>query len=232
MTTARLVSCVGVAALLASAPRIAAAQLAGRLVVTPYVGVYATTNDIGNVDMASTDIALRSNVKQQTGFAGGANVSYWLSEYLALEGGAAYVSSNLKGWATMRDASGVRSGPIAENAHVLLGSAKLMVQLLPPFSRYNMRFGFGPAIISRGGTAYQSDEDGTFTGLTNIGGAMSLCTRVPLTSDVGIRLRAEDFVYRAKLGYKSSEPSATSIAFGSRIQNDVVFSAGLQVFMR
>jgi hypothetical protein len=182
--------------------------------------------------MTSPSIDLRTNVKQQLGVAGGANLSYWLSERFALEAGTAYAGSELKGWRTMRDASGSRSGAIAENAHVLLGSAKLMIQLLPPFNRYNMRFGLGPAIISRGGSAYGSDQYGKFTGLTDVGAAFSLCTRVPLTSDIGVRLRAEDFLYQAKLGYQPSAAPGQTIQFGPKLQNDVVLSAGLQVFMR
>jgi hypothetical protein len=87
----------------------------------------------------------------------------------------------------------------------------------------------GPAIINRGGTAYKDDEEGKFSGLTNVGGAASLCTRIPITGRVALRLRAEDYVYQSRLKFRDAADPTGSPSFDKKLQNDLIFSAGLQI---
>ena len=89
--------------------------------------------------------------------------------------------------------------------------------------------GIGPALITRSGTAFSSSA-GKLTGLTDVGAAMSLCTRLSLTEKLGIRLRAEDYIYRSRLGFESAVNAANNYQFEAKTQNDFVFSAGLQFF--
>jgi hypothetical protein len=115
---------------------------------------------------------------------------------------------------------------------VWLGSVKLMTQLLPSTSRFNLRFGVGPAVISHGGEAYKADSKGEMTGLTDLGAALSLCTRLPLTSSISLRLRAENYLYQAKLGYDDRIVRSNDISFDSKLQNDLMFWVGLQLMSR
>ena len=216
---------IALAALLA----VVVAQMAGGIVVTPYAGVYVPTSDIIGAGVNRVG-ATTLNAKQQPALLSGVTMSYWLTNRIGLEGGAAYTKSGVKGNLLVEN-SGGSFVTASEYSHVWLGSAKMMVQLLPPTSDYNLRLGFGPAIVSRAGKAYSSDNQGKVTGKTDIGGVLSLCSRLPVSKMISVRLRAEDYMYSAKIGYKSSISPTNNLAFDSRFQNDLVFSAGLQLFL-
>lgn len=229
MTTARLIRIVGVAAALAAVPLLSSAQVAGKFVFTPYVGAYTPTTDVIRDNFVDGGTTLAVSVKHRNAFATGVTVSYWLSDRLAVEGGAMYSRSSLKGNTLMNEAGSLSSDAGTDRAHIWTGSAKLMFQLLPPESGFNARLGVGPAFITRGGTAYEGDSDGTVSGLTNIGGVVSLCTRIPVTNLLGVRIRTEDYIYRSRLGWNSNVAGDPSFRYGARTQHDFVFSAGLQV---
>lgn len=232
MTNRTVLRLAGLAAAIAAAPgAIAAQQLAGGVIVTPYMGVYVPTTDIAKAGVSAGGVTLNASIKHQTALVSGLNVSYWLTDRLGLEGGAAYTKSGIGGKIVAQDASGTSTDIGSQYAHVWLGTAKLMIQLLPQTSDFNLRFGFGPAIISRAGSAYASDAEGKITGKTDLGAAMSLCSRIPVASNIAVRLRAEDYLYQGKLGFKSSVNSADNFGFDSRFQHDLVFTAGLQLFL-
>jgi hypothetical protein len=114
-------------------------------------------------------------------------------------------------------------------SNIWAGTIKLIVQALPRESGLNLRVGVGPAIITRSGPAYRAVADGRMTGLTDLGGAFSLCTRVPIGRFADIRLRAEDLVYKASQTWKSGTVAGASIASEPRLQHDVIASIGLQL---
>ena len=211
-------------------PAVASAQLGGKFVLTPYVGVYSPANDIAKIDVGSSMFGARLSAKHESSAAYGANVSYWLTNRFAFELGGAYSGSGLHASGAITDPTGNTSGTVTQGAHVWLGSAKMMMQLLSPLSDFNMRLGFGPAIISRGGTAYKADADGRITGTTDLGAAVSLCTRLNFTQNLGVRVRVEDYIYQGRLGWRASDASE-SFTFPEKMQHDFVISAGLQMFL-
>jgi hypothetical protein len=231
MRVERLLHATRVAGLAIIVPGIVGAQIAGSVIVTPYAGLYVPSTEVGAVSASAAGTSVNMKLKHNTGAALGANVSYWFNERFAIEGGAAYVGSDLKGSAIISEPGSFTSGSETEDAHIWLGSAKLMVQLLPPESQFNLRFGVGPAVISRGGSAYNTEDGLSLTGLTNYGGAMSLCSRLSLTRTIGLRLRAEDYMYQSKIGFKDAFDPSDNFEFKKKLQNDFVFSAGLQVFL-
>lgn len=111
----------------------------------------------------------------------------------------------------------------------MIGTAKLMLALFPATADFQLRLGFGPAVISRVGSAYNSRADGQFTGLTDFGGAVSLCTKVPIGQEMALRFRVEHFMYQAQLGWKDYVNPAGNFSFDKRFQHDVVLSTGLQI---
>ncbi|HSQ30316.1 MAG TPA: hypothetical protein VLN49_10725 [Gemmatimonadaceae bacterium] len=230
MRSRNVLRLASLAVAVAAAPGGLAAQLAGGVIVTPYAGVYVPTNDIISFGVNRAG-ATTANVKHETAFLSGVNLSYWLTDRIGLEGGAAYTKSGVKGNLLVENTGGGTFQSATEYAHIWLGSAKMMVQLLPQASDFNLRLGFGPAIVSRAGKAYSSDSEGKVTGKTDIGGVVSLCSRLPVSSMVSVRLRAEDYMYSGKIGYKSSVSPADNLSFDSRFQHDLVFSAGLQLFL-
>jgi outer membrane protein W len=228
MSTVRMLALASVVAVAAVAP--ARAQLAGKFVVTPYVGAYMPSTDIGRLTTTSEGTPVTLAAKHKTAVGLGANASYWLNDRMAIEGGFLYAGSNLKSTASGSQGGFTASLANDEHAHVWLGSAKLMVQVLPPESDFNLRFGVGPALITRSGSAYK-DSEGKVTGLTDVGAAMSLCSRMALSSNTALRLRVENYMYRAKLGFESSVSPADSYTLSARTQNDFVVSLGLQLFV-
>jgi outer membrane protein W len=215
-----------VAALIIAVP--AGAQLAGRVVFTPYTGVYSATNSIA---VAGNTSLIQGSLKQQTGWVNGANLSYWFTDRLALEAGAAYTAATVKGSLTQNEPGQPLFHDFDEGSRVWMTSAKLMLQVLPQTNRLNLRIGAGPALINVGGKAFEADTYGEFSNLTSVGIASSACTRLALSDDVGLRIRVENYSYGAQPEYKNWRHS-TVTKFDSKGQSDFVFSTGLQVFMK
>jgi hypothetical protein len=207
----------------------AQAQEIPRLVITPYAGVYVPTTNLGAVAAHGQAVGARASLGQQAGLALGANASVWITPRVAVEAGLVYAMSDLKSSMAVALPGSPSSIVPEADAWVAFGSLKLMMQLLPVWSPTNLRFGVGPAIIRRGGAAYTGDEPGHLAGTANYGAAASLCTRLPVTERVGIRLRAETFVYRARLRFEDPDEPGRNFAFPSRVQTDFVLSGGLQV---
>lgn len=226
-TGSSLITRVAVTVLLGG-PVVAGGQTTRKLVITPYAGVFAPTTRLAELAAAGGGVRVHANLKQKAAFALGGNASYWLSERTAIEVGGAYAFSDAKGSFTFVEQGDRFSASAADDAYAVMGSAKLMVSLLPQTSPMSLRFGVGPAIVHRGGDAYKADADGKITGLTDVGGAISLCTKIPITKSLALRLRGENFMYSAKLGFEDPVDPSNNFKFDSKFQNDLLFSAGLQ----
>jgi hypothetical protein len=225
MTLLRNLSLAGAAMLV---PLIAGAQPLGKIVITPYAGVYAPVNDVATANAASGEFSMARKANHKPGFALGATGSYWFSPQYGLEVGGLYAWSDLRASGTDVEQGQSENFSETENAGIVLGTAKFMVALFPQTSDFQLRLGAGPAIITRRGSAYK-DSDGTVTGKTDFGGALSLCTKIPLVSGIALRLRAEDYMYQAKLGFKDRVNPEDNRTFDKKFQHDLVFSAGLQI---
>jgi hypothetical protein len=215
-----------------AAASIAGAQAERRIVVTPYAGVFVPATRVAHIrsDIGGIDHVI--GIRQQSALALGANVSYWFSNLTGLELGGAWAFSDAQPTSGF---SSVFPGALngTESARVLFASAKLMLNLIPFTERRALRFGVGPAIISHGGSAYDSGANGKFSDLTDFGGAVSLCSRLPMTDFLSLRLRAESFIYSSKPRFEGTAVPQGNYEFAARIQNDFIFSAGLQmVFWR
>jgi hypothetical protein len=207
------------AAVAAIAVTVPAQQLQPGWVFTPWIGAYVPTTDFTRFSASDEGEVFRGTVRHQRGVALGGNASYWFGERMGVEFGGAYA------WSHADIKSDFES--FDDHAYLMMGTAKMMFALLPPGEGTQLRLGVGPAVIRRGGTAYEEDE-GEFKGLTNLGGAVSLCTRFALTDRIALRLRAEDFIYRSRLTFHDDSPGSDP-RFDKKMQNDLVFSAGLQI---
>lgn len=198
----------------------AGAQTTKKVVLTPYFGMYAPTT---NLLVAPGG---EGSARHKAGPTLGLNASWWLTDRVAFELGGAYAYSDAR-TVSPELSPVVTSLRETRNAYVLLGSAKAMVGLFPADSKMSLRLGFGPAIISHGGSGYK-DPDGKVTGRTDVGGAISLCSKIPITDRIAVRVRAEDYLYQAKLAFRSSVDPTDDVAFDKKFQSDLLFSAGLQ----
>lgn len=206
----------------------AEAQHVRRIVVTPYAGVFMPSAKVAELKANNAALPATLGIRHQSSLAMGVGASYWFNDFAGLELGGAWAFSDaipspglaaeVPGLSTSRN----------ESARVIMGSAKFMVNLFRLNQRSAVRLGVGPAIINRGGAAYDADSNGQFTGLTDVGGAVSLCTRLPLTDFLALRVRAENFMYSTRLAYRSAA-GPNEFRFQSGIQNDFIMSAGLQM---
>ena len=208
------------------------AQIANRIVVTPYAGVFMPSSRIAELKSDMGGIRSAIGIRQQNSLALGLNASYWFNGFAGVELGGAWAFSDARASLALSDQVSGFSFTGNESARVLMGSAKLMMNIIPLTERSALRLGVGPAIINRGGSAYKADDTGDFSGLTDIGGAISLCSRLPLTDFLSLRLRAEDYMYSSRLKFRDFSTPTEVFSFGSKLQNDFIFSAGLQLFLR
>jgi outer membrane protein W len=211
-------------------PTLLHAQLAGKFVFTPYAGVFVPSGDLGRLTVNEAGTEASVSARHQTALALGSTASFWITDRVALEGGLVYSGSDLKSKGLLNETGSITQSSFKDHANVWLVSTKVLVQLLPSESDYNLRLGFGPALITRNGSAYKNIE-GKYTGLTDMGAALSLCSRLRLTDNLGLRLRAEDYVYQAKIGFKSDVNPSNNITLDERRQSDFVFSLGFQMFL-
>ena len=155
-----------------------------------------------------------------------------LDDRFAIEAGGMYSRNTLRADLLMNQ-TGTPATTIhaSDGADVWAGTLKLMFETLPPGSEHNLRVGLGPALITRGGPAYRPVAEGRW-GLTDVGAALSICTRVPLGSFADLRLRAEDLVYKARQTWESQTVPGASLRSDPRLQHDFVLSVGLQMGLR
>ena len=214
-------------------PRLAGSQTNGRrIVVTPWAGAFVPATRIGELAIDDGSVTTTMGLKQRMAPAVGLNASYWFNSLAGIEVGGAFAFSDAEGSAGLTSEIPSFTLTGAHSAYVAFGSAKLMVNLLRFTERSALRLGVGPALITRGGNAFKHDGATVFDGLTDLGGVVSLCSRIPITDFMSARLRAENYMYSAKVRF--DHPSgASEYTFGSKLQNDMIFSAGLQmVFWR
>jgi hypothetical protein len=204
------------------------AQTTRRFVVTPYAGVFVPATRVAELKPGLVGVQSAIGIRQQNALALGANASYWFNGFAGVELGGAWAFSDTRASFGLSSQVPGLSLSRNESARVLVGSAKLMVNLMPVTERSALRLGVGPAIISRGGSAYKADDNGDFSGLTDFGGAISLCSRIPMTDFLSLRLRAENYMYSSKLKFRDFSTNE-EFSFGSKLQNDFIFSAGVQM---
>lgn len=203
-----------------------------RIVVTPYAGVYVPSAKVAEMKADVGGMPRLMGIQQQTSLAMGLGASYWFNDFAGVELGGAWALSDVRPSVGLSSHVPGLSPTRNESARVLMGSAKLMVNLLRVNQRSALRLGVGPAIITRGGGAYKADDTGDFNELTDFGGAISLCTRLPLTDFLSLRVRAENFMYSSQLHYRAYSQPGEEFRFRSKLQNDFIFSAGLQMAWR
>ena len=211
-------------------PHTAAAQPLGKIVVTPYVGVFAPNNEAAKSKLVESAPGRPIVLERGNGLAIGATGAYWFAPRRSVEVGAVYAWSDLRSTFALSEAGQPRARYYdSRNGGQFLGAAKLMLGLFPAPSGFQLRLGVGPAVIAHIGSAYGSDVNGVVSPRTNIGAAVSLCTKVPLAERLALRLRVEDYMYQSRLRWKDAGNPAATYTFDRRLQHDFVLSTGLQI---
>ena len=191
-------------AALALLPTAAAAQIE----VTPFLASYYAVTSLwsgSNGILSGGDFKF----KQKNAFGAGARVTVPISSSLKIDGefiytwsGAEYVEDGAFG--------GSIGGGLNQDGTLIFGSVRA---LFSP-RRSNMYFLGGPAIVSRGGDAW----DGAPGDLTSFGGVAGLGINANVTPKFRINFTAESYLY-------SADPLNT----GSEFQADVIFTFGVPI---
>ena len=181
-----------VAGLIAAEPAPATAQS-----LTVWGGVYSPLGSDVNLG------AVGGTVKRNNSFVGGARITGW-GTVLGMEAVAGNTPASVN----------IAGGTINQqrDLNVFTGGLKLMLGLSRKVSPIGVYLGAGPAIIRRGDdvtVASQSD--------TRFGGVVGGGVRIPVSHSIGLRLDAEDYIYKGDFGGDN----------GTR--NDLVLSTGLSL---
>jgi hypothetical protein len=105
-----------------------------------------------------------------------------------------------------------QGGQGSRRTHLTYGTLRALYGKSPRKPGISIMGGLGVSLHHRQNSVTNSD-----IGTTNFGGAGSLLVRIPIDDQVGLRLDAQDLVYRADFGA------------GSKLRNDLVLSVGLGI---
>ncbi len=205
----------------------AAAQL--QVDVVPYGGAYLTTNDLLVITAAiSPDDTVQLRGGQRPAAVLGGRVDVWFNPKWGVEGNFAYAFSRgeletTRGGATQDLCT--EAGTDC-SAHVIYGSVKALYRIYPkPDSDYSIHLAAGGAYIGRGGAFY--DEAGA-SDTSDFGGVVGVGVEIAASPRFGVAIDLEDYIYAFKTDI---EIDGTTYQASSKIQNDLVLSAGLVIHL-
>lgn len=186
----------------------AAPAFAQKIEVSPFAGAVVPLSNV--IDEAGVEL------KHKAGIAFGGRVTAWMPGSLGFEGQAAYALSDVK-----LTIDGVEEECVGDecDSSIFFGAAKVLYRFAPPTGVAAFHIGGGPAVVIRGGNAYEGA-----TGTTDIAGILNVGASFKVGPLVSVRVDAEDYLSSAKFGAEG-ETGETE----SKLQNDVVLSAGVQI---
>lgn len=105
-----------------------------------------------------------------------------------------------------------QGGMGSRRTHLTYGTLKGLIGKSPRKPGVSVMGGAGLSVLRRKKSLLDSSE-----GATSLGGVLSVFVRIPMDDQVGLRLDAEDLVYRADFGS------------GKKLHNDFVLTLGLGI---
>jgi hypothetical protein len=184
----------------------AAAQRPG-IQIEPYVGIFVPLADL--IDEERTGV--RFVASQEEAFALGGRAMLALGGAMGVEGNFLYAWSDV-------DTVSAGTGSASEQAYTWAADLRLHLTLLP--GPVALHLTGGAALVGHGGDAWQDVVDGDW----NVAGAGGLGLKLGLGGFV-LRGEADVYVYSAELTVRNQQ--GQDVTFGSEVQADLVFSAGL-----
>ncbi len=149
-------------------------------------------------------------VDQNNAFAVGGRISVPVGARFGIEGEFVYTMSGLS--VIEKDAVGPGlDGGISQDGNVMFGSVRAVISP----ARSNLFLLAGPAIITRGGDAWDGVDSGD---KTDFGGVVGLGIRANVTPRFRLNLTAETYLYSFSAGNSDSQ-----------FQSDVLVSVGIPI---
>ncbi len=196
---------LGLGALLA--PALLSAQL--RTEVTPFAASYYGVTHLGEGD-AGLFSGNPFTIDQDNAFALGGRITLPIGAQLAVEGEFVYSMSGLS--VTEKDGVGPGiDGGISQNGSVIFGSLRAVYSP----RRSNLFLLAGPAVVTRGGDAWDGVDKGD---ITDIGGVIGLGIRANVTPRFRLNITAESYLY----SFNGGGPD-------SKFQSDILVSIGVPI---
>ena len=190
---------VWLAILSAALPLRLSAQV--RVEFAPQLGVFTATTDLpSDLDVVC---GCSATLKQGTSFGLGGRLNLWLTSRLGIEGSVGYSGSRL----IVRP----KSVPIAsDDAHVLTGSARLLLSLQPGSLPLSFHLSGGAGVVSHGGEAY----DGV-RGTNDFAVTAGAGFRYPVSETISLRVDVDGYHYTAQfydnIGHTTPSRSQTDL---------------------
>ena len=192
--------------------------------LVPYAGLYVAATSLAEFSVTDPDAQIK--VGQEPALLLGGRVDLWLARDFGIEGNFAYAFSNAK--LEAEDGSVTTNLCDADedcSANVWLAGASAIYRFLyPEGASYSIYMSVGLSVIGRGGN-FWSDVDGT----TDFGGTFGVGFTQDFSSQVGVRVNAEYYIYSFKL--KATDEDIGTIETDSKLQSDLVLSAALAVHL-
>jgi hypothetical protein len=192
----RGVLCVGALVLLGSPSRVAAQ--AKQFELGPFAGWYLPTKEEGLQTSGNRDVHRRGSI------AFGGRFTYWTTKSLGLELTGGFSPARVSVQSTV--------GRFPHSTDLLMGSGKVVLNLIPTSSSVGLVVGGGVAVLH----VNKSVIDPTKS-KTNIGGIGSAGLRIPVFGRAVLRGDVDAYLYNGDFG------------LGSKFTQDLVFSGGLSV---
>lgn len=200
---ARLSAALAVTALAAPA------GLAAQVEFTPFVASYYGVTHLGEGDnglFAGNPFT----IDQNNAFSLGGRIKFPLGATWAIEGEFAYTMSGLSVTEEDGVASGIDGG-ISQDGNILFGSVR---GVFTP-RRSNLFLLVGPAVVKRGGDAWDGVDA---SDITDFGGVVGIGIRANVTPRFRLNITAESYLYSFDGG-----------SGDSKFQSDVLVSIGVPI---
>lgn len=223
MTRRRLA--VGLTMLLASASPLTAQETGLNLV--PYVGYYVPVGNLMEFQVLDNRGPVDVSVNHETQFLVGARFDMWFSRTWGAEGNFGYTWSDVHVEATSGNVTNddlCANSDVDCDGSVWLASARgLYRSFFGRADRSSFHASAGLVVVGRGGEFYDSVEGSTDVGAVfGVGFAFHASRATVVTLDV------ENYIY-SFAGLVDLEADGQTIQTESRLQNEIVFSLGVQV---
>lgn len=188
-------------------PSLLSAQL--RTEITPFAASYYGATHLGE-GSAGLFAGNPFTIDQNNAFALGARLTFPIGAQIALEGEFAYAMSGLSITEEDGVASGIDGG-ISQNGNVMFGSFRAVYSP----RRSNLFVLVGPAVVTRGGDAWDGVDKGD---ITDFGGVVGLGIRANVTPRFRLNITAESYLY----SFDGGGPD-------SKFQSDILVSIGVPI---
>jgi len=200
-------------------PATLSAQSQVQVTISGFGGAMLPASDLVNVLIP--DVGAFS-FGHKTGWNAGGRVAVWPTARIGIEVEGAYVGSNV-------NVAGILPGEFAQDttvsATMFMGSLNVMWAVIaPPLESVAFYVSGGVGLVSRGGDFYEGSDD-----TSDIAGVLGLGLRYGLGPGWRIRFDARDYI-SSFLNKALDEALAPAGGTGSKLQNDIMLTAGVEFF--